>query len=254
MSAVGGDPPLTLTVLGCGDAFGSGGRRQACFHLAWEERALLLDCGASALTGLRAEGLDLKAVDTVVLSHLHGDHFAGLPFLLLQAQLQARRVEPLAVLGPPGTEARVMALLEVMFPGAEKLEWRFPLSFHEVEPGTTYVLGEIEVAAIEVDHPSGSPSLALRLELAGRRIAYTGDGAWGEEHLALLRDAELLIAESYTFELPVPYHLSYAELRVHLPALAAKKILLTHMSNDMLRRSDEEVPELRAEDGLRVQL
>jgi ribonuclease BN (tRNA processing enzyme) len=107
---------MHLTIIGCGDAFGSGGRANTCFMLKTAKATLLVDCGASALPALKARQVDLDSIDAIVLSHLHGDHFGGLPFFLLDAQFLTRRDRPLLIAGPPGTKARLDALMEVCFP------------------------------------------------------------------------------------------------------------------------------------------
>ena len=81
---------MKLTVIGCGDAFGSGGRFNTCFMIDTASKRLLLDCGASSLVALKAQKIDLNSIDDVMLSHLHGDHFGALPFFLLDAQFLAR--------------------------------------------------------------------------------------------------------------------------------------------------------------------
>lgn len=112
---------LTVTFAGSGDAFGSGGRFQACVHLAHPALAgpVLLDCGATSLPALRRSGLNPSAIGAVFVSHLHGDHFGGLPFIILDAQF-ARRTAPLTVVGPPGTGERLSAAMECLFPGTSR--------------------------------------------------------------------------------------------------------------------------------------
>src|SRR5690348_6016569 len=107
---------MKLTVIGCGDAFGSGGRSNTCFMVEEGGCTILLDCGASAPVALKARNVDLNTIDGVVLSHLHGDHFGGLPFLLLDWQFHQRRERPLTIAGPPGTRERLDAACEVFFP------------------------------------------------------------------------------------------------------------------------------------------
>ena len=99
---------MRLTFLGTGDAFGSGGRLHTCFHLARGEASLLIDCGASAMIGIRRAGLDPNRIATILISHLHGDHFGGLPFFILDGQLVSRRTQPLTLVGPPGLAARLL--------------------------------------------------------------------------------------------------------------------------------------------------
>lgn len=109
---------MEVRVLGCGDAFGSGGRLHTCFHVRAASTRFLMDYGASALIAMRRFGVDPNGVETVFLTHLHGDHFAGLPFLILDAQLVSRRTTPLTIVGPPGLGERLPALMEAMFPGS----------------------------------------------------------------------------------------------------------------------------------------
>src|SRR5260221_722886 len=90
-----GAASVTVTFAGCGDAFGSGGRYQACIHLRPRGAApVLLDCGATSLSALRHSRLHPGEIAAVFVSHLHGDHFGGLPFLILNEQF-ARRTRPL---------------------------------------------------------------------------------------------------------------------------------------------------------------
>jgi ribonuclease BN (tRNA processing enzyme) len=228
---------ISVRVLGSGDAFGSGGRLQTCFHVTAPERTFLVDCGSTALIAMRRHGVDPNGLDLVVLSHLHGDHFGGVPFLVLDAQLISRRAEPLTVAGPPGTERRVHELMEATFPGSAGARRRFELRFAELEPGERTDLGGVAVAPQEVVHPSGAPSLALRIECGGCVLAYTGDTEWTDALLPVARDADLLIAEGYTFDKRVPYHLDLATLEANRERLGARRIALTHLGADMVARS-----------------
>src|SRR5260221_691992 len=97
---------MRLQFLGSGDAFGSGGRFNTCFHVTAAATSFLVDCGASSLIAMRRFGVDPNRIATVFISHLHGDHFGGLPFLILDAQF-SRRLAPLTVAGPPGLRQRL---------------------------------------------------------------------------------------------------------------------------------------------------
>ena len=81
---------MRLTIVGSGDAFGSGGRFNTCFQLESSNATLLIDCGASSLVALNLCGIKPNNIDGVIVSHLHGDHFGGLPFLLIDAQHNSR--------------------------------------------------------------------------------------------------------------------------------------------------------------------
>ncbi len=84
-------------------------------------------------------------------------------------------------------------------------------------------------------HPSGAPALLLRLDLAGQTLAYTGDTAWTSAVIEAAADADLLIAEAYYRDKHIPYHLSHADLEVHRHQITARRIIVTHMSADMLK-------------------
>lgn len=238
---------MKLLVLGCGDAFGSGGRLHTCFHVEASTTRFLIDCGASALIAMRRFGVDPNTVETVFLTHLHGDHFGGLPFLILDAQLVSRRTAPLSIAGPPGLRERLTALMEAMFPGSSKVERKFALHLQEIEPESSTEINGVAVRAFPVKHPSGNPSFALRLNVEDKVICYTGDTEWVDSLIPAAHGADLLIAEAYTVERPVRFHLDWASLRERLPELAAKSVLLTHMSPDMLGHSPE-IAE-KADDG-----
>src|SRR5688500_9592294 len=159
---------VAVRVLGCGDAFGSGGRFQTCFFVSAGRARFLIDCGATALVAMRRFGVDPGTIDTIFLSHLHGDHFAGLPSLLMEARYIGPRQRHLTVVGPPTMRQRLLEAQEVLFPGSSQMTWYFPLHFVELEPGQTQNCGGVAVTAFPVRHPSGAPAFALRFA-CGRR-------------------------------------------------------------------------------------
>jgi len=246
---------MKLTIVGCGDAFGSGGRMNTCFWLETAKASLVVDFGASSLVALKALKLDPNRIDGVVLSHLHGDHFGGLPLLLLDYQFLARRERPLLIAGPTGTRARLDALMEAFFPKSTGSKWRFPWSVQEIAPGAPdEVLGHAIVTA-EVRHQSGAPSTALRLSDGTKTFAYSGDTEWTDALLPIAREADLFICECYGFAGKLSGHLTWEILQPNLAALAAKRTMLTHMNPTMLARLDEVRAGgvLLAEDGLKLE-
>jgi ribonuclease BN (tRNA processing enzyme) len=245
---------LTVTFAGSGDAFGSGGRYQACIHLQRPDGLppVLLDCGATSLSALKRLRLDPGEVEAVFVSHLHGDHFGGLPFLILDGQF-SRRTSPLTIAGPPGITQRLADTMECLFPGSSSTPRRYNIRTVEIKAGATTTVAGVTVTAWEVNHPSGAPPLALRLDIAGATIAYTGDTAWTDTLIECSAGADLLIAEAYYRDKNIPYHLRRADLYTHRDRLTAKRIVLTHMSADMLDYPDP-VAFQAAHDGLTLTL
>jgi ribonuclease BN (tRNA processing enzyme) len=250
--------PLRVTVAGSGDAFGSGGRLQTCVHVQpvgkGHEEGVLLDCGASALTGLKRCGLEPNDVTVVAVSHLHGDHFGGLPYLLLDGQFR-RRARPLHLVGPPGLAERLEQAMEVLFPGSTQVRRRFATHVHELVPGATLEVGQVTVQTFGVEHAAGAPALGLRLEVASRVVAYSGDTAWTDTLIELADEADLFVCEAYTATRPIRYHLDLPTLRANLHRLRCARLLLIHPSPDLLAHRADLGGDLDlADDGTVIEL
>lgn len=235
--------------VGSGDAFGSGGRFQTCIAIRTLDDFFLVDCGASSLVAMRQQKLEPREVSKILITHLHGDHFGGLPFFLLDAQLVSKRTAPLTLAGPPGFEERLKAAMEILFAGSSKVEPHFDVRFVELKPRTPTPVDGIEVTAFPAAHFSGAPSYSLRVELEQKVFVYSGDTQWTDTLIEASADADLFVCESYVFEGNVPLHNSYRTIITNRPRLSCKKIIITHMSEDMLSRARQvELP--MAEDGL----
>lgn len=246
-----GDHRLDLTFLGSGDAFGSGGRFQTCLHVTAPGLTLLLDCGASSLVAMKRAGVDPSAVGLVVLTHLHGDHFGGIPFLILDGQF-ARRTLPLVIAGPAGVRTRIEAAMEVMFPGSTAVARRFSVEYVELREAPA-TLGPVRVSAHPVVHASGAPALAVRVECEGKAIGYSGDTEWTEALVDAARDTDVFVCEAYMFERKVKNHLDWATVRANRHRLGCRRLVLTHLGPEVLARLGEVDAECAA-DGLVVRL
>ncbi|MEY9243194.1 ribonuclease BN (tRNA processing enzyme) [Bradyrhizobium elkanii] len=197
--------------------------------------------------------IDRDAIDLILITHFHGDHFAGLPFFLLDAQF-SRRTRPLVIAGPQGIETKLPAVMEVMFEHSSKTKQRFDLSVVTLAPRETRSFGEVTVTPYPVVHgESGGPFLAYRVGAEGRIISYSADTEWTDALIPAAQDADLFIAEAYMYEKTVKNHLSLKTLEAHLPAINAKRVVLTHMSDDVLGRIDD-LPYTAASDGMVVEL
>jgi ribonuclease BN (tRNA processing enzyme) len=244
---------IALRFLGSGDAFGSGGRLQTCLYLSGAPAGpVLVDCGASSLVGLKRAAIDPRTLQWVLVTHLHGDHFAGLPFLVLDGQF-SRRTAPLVVAGPPGVAARVTAAMEVLFPGSSSVPRRFPVEFVELQEGQAASVGPATVRPFAVIHPSGAPAHALRVEYGGKVVTYSGDTEWTDALVEAAAGADLFVCEAYAFDRAVKFHLDYRTLLAHRKELTCRRLIVTHLGPAMLERAGEAEVEV-AEDGLEVVL
>jgi ribonuclease BN (tRNA processing enzyme) len=244
---------MQLRFVGCGDAFGSGGRLNTCFHVTGGTVNFLIDCGASSLPALKRSGIARNDIDLILITHFHGDHFGGLPFFLLDAQF-SRRSRPLVIAGPNGIEARLTQVMEALFETSSRTKPKFELSVVALGPEQTRNFGAVRVTQFPVVHgDSGGPFLAYRIEAEERVIAYSADTEWTETLVPLARGADLFIAEAYTYDKAVKNHLSLATLEAHLAEIAPKRLILTHMSDDMLGRLDA-LRHTAAHDGMTVEI
>ncbi len=242
---------MQLRFVGCGDAFGSGGRYNTCFHVIGRSVNFLIDCGASSLPAMKRLEIVRDEIDLILITHFHGDHFAGLPFFLLDAQF-SRRSRPLVIAGPEGIETRLSQVMEALFEHSSKTKQRFDLSVVPLAPEQSRSFGGVTVTPYPVVHGgSGGPFLAYRIEAEGRVVAYSADTEWTETLIPAAQNADLFIAEAYTYDKVVKNHLSLTTLEAHLPEIGAKRLVLTHMSDDMLGRVDE-LPYTTASDGMVV--
>ncbi|MFG1345436.1 MBL fold metallo-hydrolase [Xanthobacter autotrophicus DSM 431] len=247
---------MKLKVVGCGDAFGAGGRGNSCYRIAAAGLVATFDFGASALVNFNRFALDSADIDIIFLSHLHGDHFAGIPFLLLDGQFVRRRRKPLLVVGPPGTRARIDAAMEVLFPRMGENAWWFDWRVEEVEPGSTSAFGPFTLTTATVIHSSGAPSTALRLTDGARTLAFSGDTEWTDALLPIAGGADLFICESFMFDGAPVGHMAYRTIERRRADLNAGRILLTHMGDDMwARRGEVDAAHfIVAEDGLELDI
>src|SRR5450631_602483 len=143
---------MDVQFLGSGDAFGSGGRFNTCFLVTSAGGSFLIDCGATSLIAMRKFGVDPNLIQTVFISHLHGDHYGGLPFLILDAQFYSRRRVPLTLVGPQGLRDRLTRAMNLFFPGSSAVERKFETNIIEIDPGQTIAINGVTVTAYLVEH------------------------------------------------------------------------------------------------------
>ncbi|MCG8543576.1 MAG: MBL fold metallo-hydrolase [Alphaproteobacteria bacterium] len=244
---------VKVNFVGSGDAFGSGGRFNTCILVDGPGIRFTIDFGASSLIALNKQQIPHNSIDAILLTHIHGDHSAGIPFMLLDAMLGAKRDRPLTIAGPKNLEKRLAEAAEVLFPGMEAMAPKFPVNYVELPVGeTTDVLG-LSVTPYAAKHTWQTDPTALRVGVGDKVVTYSGDGDWTPDLPKAAKDADLFIAECYFYQKPIKWHLNYDAIQEHREEFGAKRMILTHMGPEMLAKADE-VPEECAYDGLVVEL
>ena len=244
---------VRVTVLGSGDAFGAGGRAHSAYLVEAPGHTFLLDCGPTVLQSLKRVGCDPAAIDFVLLSHLHGDHFGGLPFLFMEYRYESLRTRPLTVCGPSGTERRVRALYAALYERNARDPLPFPVHYEALTPGARVAVDGVDVFPFAVPHTPDLIAVAYRVGVAGRTILYSGDSAWTEEFVVQARGADLFLCECSTYETRLEIHLSYPEIAARARDLGCRRLVLTHLGREPLRHLGELTLEC-ARDGMTLDL
>ncbi len=244
---------VQVTVLGSGDAFGAGGRLHSAYLVESAAATFLVDCGPTVLQGLKRAGVDPARIDFVCLSHLHGDHFGGVPFLFLDFLYESRRTRPITVYGPPGTQERVNTLFAALYQQQATATLPYPVSFAELAPGPQALTPTVTLDAFPVPHVAELTCFGFRLDVEGRRILYSGDTGWTDAFLERTRGVDLFICECSTFETRLDIHVAYPDVAAHASALGCRRLVLSHLGAEPLRRLGEITLEV-AQDGMVIAL
>jgi ribonuclease BN (tRNA processing enzyme) len=242
-----------VVFIGTSDAFGAGGRRQSATLLRGRRGTLLLDCAATSNSGFGELGIERDEIDAIVVSHFHGDHFAGIPLLLLAAIYEDERRRPLLVAGPPGVESRVRELARAMGHPVEDSKLGFPLRFRELTVGGVHDLGAASVRAFATRHQLEANPQGYQLDLGGTRVVYSGDTGWFDELPRLAGGADLFVCECTFHETDFEFHLNLRRLVERRGEFDCGRIVLTHLGTEMTHRRGQCAYET-ADDGLTLKL
>jgi ribonuclease BN (tRNA processing enzyme) len=246
--------PVHVTILGTGDAFSSHGRCNAGYLIETDSYCILMEAGPTILTSLKQAKIFPADIDLVLISHLHGDHFGGMPFLFLEYTYESRRRTRLAIAGPRHLESRSRSLVRTMFPGTAAADLVRKSRWTVIEPGDRMRFGPARIAAIRTPHMQRYKSLAYRIEIAGRTIVFSGDSGWTEALVPFAAGADLFLCECTYFESSdLTFHLNYPLLEKQRGRLDVKRMVLTHLGREVLDRKREVAMEM-ASDGMRIDL
>ena len=140
---------MKVTILGCYAATPRTLTNPTSQVLEIKNHLFLIDCGEGTQVQLRKQKVRFSKINHIFISHLHGDHFFGLPGLVATFRLLGR-VSPLHIYGPKGIKEAVTLLLKLGD------SWtNYPLHFHELSSQAPEVIFEdkkVTVTTIPLDH------------------------------------------------------------------------------------------------------
>jgi ribonuclease BN (tRNA processing enzyme) len=260
--------PVGVTILGSGDAFASGGRAQSAYIIESEGNRILLEAGPDVLRLLKSSGFSPDSIDLLIISHLHGDHIGGLPFLMLEYMWESPRKRPLTIVGPRNLEERVWSLVRMLYPNFDLSkpgkktsggEIAKLLKFVVLEPGRSLSVRKIKIRAIRSPHTKPDISLSLKIAVGGKTIVFSGDSGWNEELATLARGADLFLCECTYYESKhLTFHLNYPELVANRDKFQVGRMVLTHLGREVLsHQSDGKLNGANVElafDGMKIEI
>jgi ribonuclease BN (tRNA processing enzyme) len=247
--------PVTVTLLGTGDAFSSYGRAQAGYLIDVPGNGgVLLEAGPAVLTELKQNGRTTNDFDFLIVSHLHGDHFGGLPFLLLEYMFETRRKKVLTIAGPPDLEERTLRMMATMFAHYSIDKLRPKLKWVVLQPGSSTRVGKYRVRAIRSPHTKPDISLSVRIDGGGKSVVFSGDSGWNDELVKLSDGADLFICECTYFESSeLTFHLNYPLLAANRDKFNVRRMVLTHLGREVLNHENEIAIEMGF-DGMKIEI
>ena len=240
-------------MLGAGDAFGSGGRRQSSYLVRGPSAVFLMDAGPTVLAALKDAGEPSDDIDFILLSHLHGDHFGGIPFMIMEYLYDCPRQRELVIAGPQGTQERVQDLFRAMYKEASARGTTFPVRYQTLVADCCVTLGAVRIEPFAVPHQEREPSLGLKVRLDGKTILYSGDSGWTEEFVERTADVDLFLCECCYWETEVGFHINYPQFARNRARIGARRVVLSHLGREVLCKLDR-VKEECARDGMVIRL
>lgn len=255
---------MRLTVVGSADAFNSSGRCHSCYLLEGDGFGpIMIDFGASALLGLRRLGRSPTEIRGFAITHVHGDHLGGFPFLTIDGMFNHRRSDPLEVVGPVRCREKIDGYMETAYTEVIPLPCPFDLHIEEIEPEQEAELAGAVIRGYPAVHmPPPDKPLSMRVIAPdGRYVTFSGDTEMNDRLLEAADGAEIFVAECTGMRPPIGRHCSWEEWAEVLPNLGAKRVLFSHLDEtvrknaaDLVRSAPVGPPIQFADDGLIIEL
>jgi ribonuclease BN (tRNA processing enzyme) len=222
---------LELSFLGSANAFTPGGRYWSSFVA---NGRYVFEAPPTLLPHLKRLSIPIADIRAVFITHFHGDHFLGLPFLLLEYLYLTPRQDDLFIVGPPGIEAKSEDLADMAFPDLSHADAGYRRVYVEAQPGGEQSLADVRFQAVPMRHAGQKlHCFGYRLRLGNKTVAYTGDTELCEEIFLLAEGADVLVLDCSYSDGEGPEHLGLPEaLEVRKRVSPRTVIILTHLDNE----------------------
>jgi len=222
---------VKLKVLGTGNAFNQQSRMNSSYLVEVGDKNVLIDCGFTVPFALQKENISFSTLDYILITHYHGDHFAGLSALLLALKYITPQEKKLTIIGPGSVMAKVKELQKVLYSGTEKLLDELNLEFFSVDQkGGDYDLGDFKLSVLPMVHSDDAIPVGYIIQNQSYKLGFSGDTCWHEGVEKLIQKSDSIILECNFIERIGEGHISVQELESSQVVLSNKSnIYLTHL-------------------------
>lgn len=197
-------------------------------------RTVLLDCGFSVPGPFFNQVPEAEELDAVWISHFHGDHFFGVPQLLLRL-FESGRTKPLYFFGQFGLEELVYQVMDLAYPSFYK-KFEFELRFSRLVPGQDYSDLGLTWRVAKTKH--SQQNLALCLQMNEDKLYFSGDGRPSSEARKLAAGSKLMIHEGFLLEGQIHGHGSVRECLEFAGEAGVKRLAVVHIQRDERKQNE----------------
>lgn len=219
---------MDLTFLGSANAFAAEGRYWSSFIV---DGKYVFDAPPTLLPHLKQLGVSLPDIEVIFITHQHGDHFVGLPFLMLEYVYMTERTRDLTIVGPPGCEAWLEDFAERVYPNVISGS-TYKRIYVDADPSREQQAGDLTFQAYQMSHVSesgGAGAFGYRVRIGDKTVAYTGDTMFCEEAVKLGEGADVYVVDCTYSDGCGPEHMGLDDVKKIRKRLSPETaIILTH--------------------------
>ena len=221
---------VELTFLGTANAFGHDGRLFSCYLLKGEH-TLLIDAGPALFSAMKRNKISINDIDGVILSHLHPDHYLGLPAIVLENFYVIKRKSRIPIYGPEGTRDKILEVTRVLHTEEIYQHVDEIFEFIEFNAHLTRNIPGGRVSTFPAQH-SGNARMQV-IEFEGKLIGYTGDTSYVEDSFNELLKSDILITEASSSGFPIPDHMTLEQIQ-ELSIPDGCRVYLSHVGQSVV--------------------
>jgi len=222
---------VDVTFLGSANAFASEGRYWSSFIVDGKYQ---FDAPPTLLPHLKQLKIPLAEIENIFITHGHGDHFVGLPFLLLEYVYMTERTKDLTIVGPPGCEEWLEDFCDRVYPRIIR-EAGYNRIYVDADPSQeVQQAGSLTFRAYQMNHvkEGGHYAYGYRVNIGDKTVAYTGDTMFCQEAIDLGMGADVYVVDcTYAKGGHGPEHMGLEDVKKVRECLPAEtQIILTHLN------------------------